>query len=309
MPQLKKRTDEDLQGLIFNIQRFSLHDGPGIRTTVFLKGCPLRCAWCTNPESQTARVEIMNDDKKCIRCGRCMGECRSGAITMVAGGKKIDRQKCDLCLKCTEVCPTNSLDAVGQFISSSEVLREIEKDRLFYLNSGGGVTFSGGEPLFQGEFLDQVLKKCKESQLHVTLDTSGHVSWNIFERMLENVDLVLYDLKHPDSDKHREKTGVGNELILENASKVATKRTTWFRIPFIPNFNDSPDCMEKVIKLALRFGIEKISLLPYHQWGISKYEKLGRPYPFDQKEKMAEEKVQEFSYRIRKEGLEVTLGA
>lgn len=254
-------------------------------------------------------MEIMNDDKKCIRCGRCIQECPSGAIGMVAGEKKLDRRKCDSCLRCTEVCPSNSLEAVGKFVSSSEAFREIEKDRPFYSNSGGGVTFSGGEPLAQWEFLDQVLRKCKEGQLHVALDTSGYVSWEILERVQENLDLVLYDLKHPDSGRHREKTGVGNELILENASKIAAKKTTWFRIPLIPNFNDSPACMEKTIELALRFGIGKISLLPYHTWGISKYERLGRKYSFHPQEKIAEDKVQQFSYRIRKEGLEVTVGA
>ena len=193
-------------GLVFNIQRFSLHDGPGIRTTVFLKGCPLRCKWCSNPESMNSYVEIMTQDIKCIKCNRCVEVCPQRAISIVHGQKKIDWEKGNLCLECAKVCSSGAIELVGKLMSVDEVVAEIERDRLFYLNSGGGVTFSGGEPLNQWEF---VLKACKDKGINTALDTTENDPWDIFKKVLDYCDLVLYDLKHPDSIKHKEGTGVG----------------------------------------------------------------------------------------------------
>lgn len=305
-----KETKTDT-GLVFNIQRFSFHDGPGIRTTVFLKGCPLRCGWCSNPESMNSYVEIMAQDTRCIGCGQCGEVCPQRAISIGCGRREIDREKCNLCLKCIEVCPSGAIELVGKFMSVEEVVAIIEKDRLFYLNSGGGVTFSGGEPLNQWKFVLKACRACKEKGIHTALDTTGYGPWDIFEKVLEYCDLVLYDLKHPDSTKHQEGTGVGNELVLENASKAASKRLTWFRVPIIPGYNDSVPSMEKTIQLALRLGIERISILPYHKWGVSKYSKLGRKHPCYNGPitRSTEEKALEFSHMIENRGIEASIGS
>jgi pyruvate formate lyase activating enzyme len=182
----------DKKGLIFNIQRFSLQDGPGIRSTVFMKGCPLRCRWCSNPESWNPYPEILTHDVKCIRCGKCEQICPVGAITIDPEGRKIDRAECTLCLKCGEVCPTGAIIIIGKCMTVDEVVREVESDRLFYGHSGGGVPVSGGEPLFQCESVYELLKACKEKDLHTALDTCGYSSWERIEKILEYVDLVPF---------------------------------------------------------------------------------------------------------------------
>jgi len=200
----------EIKGLIFNIQRFSIHDGPGIRTTVFLKGCPLTCKWCSNPESQKSYPEILTVDRKCIRCGRCAESCSQEAITLDESGRRLDWQKCNLCMECAANCPSGAIEAVGRYLTVDEVVAEVEKDRLFYQNSGGGVTVSGGEPLLQWEFALNLLKECKVRNLHTALDTSGCAPWDVMERVIEHVDLVLYDIKDMHSAKHKAITGVAN---------------------------------------------------------------------------------------------------
>jgi pyruvate formate lyase activating enzyme len=229
----------DKKGLIFNIQRYAIHDGPGIRTTVFLKGCPLRCQWCSNPESINPYPEIMVRDLSCIKCWRCVESCPVGAITKRNDTREIDRDKCNLCGECAEVCTAGGIELVGKYMSVEEVLREIEKDRLFYVNSGGGVTFSGGEPLHQAEFVGEVSQLCRQRGIHTALDTTGYSPWPALREVLKNTDLVLYDIKHLDPVKHKEGSGVSNELVLNNLQRTAEMVTTWLRIPIIPNFNDS----------------------------------------------------------------------
>lgn len=295
-------------GLIFNIQRFSLHDGPGIRTTVFLKGCPLSCRWCANPESINPDPEIMTYDMKCIKCRGCVEACPSGAITVDGNIRRIDRSKCNLCLKCTSVCPTGAIEKTGKYVSPEEALKEIEKDKPFYQNSGGGVTFSGGEPLAQWQFLLEVCKQCKERNISTILDTTGCASWEVMERILEYTDLVLYDIKHLDPLKHIEGTGVDNELILNNFKKTACKVRTWLRVPVIPNYNDSATYMSKLGEFCAGVGIEKISLLPYHTWGEHKYERLGKVYALRGIESLLPESLEGLKEVIESYGLTATVG-
>jgi len=296
------------EGLIFNIQRFSLHDGPGIRTTVFLKGCPLSCKWCSNPESINIDREIMTFDMMCIRCGKCVEVCQTKAITIVENIKKIDRTKCNLCLECAKVCPSGAIQEVGKYMSIEQVVKEIKKDKPFYINSNGGVTFSGGEPLLQWRLVREVCRKCKEENISTALETSGYVTWEHLEKTLDYVDLVLYDIKHLDSSMHIDCTGASNELILENLVKTVKKARTWLRIPVIPNYNDSQSYMVRLGEFSAGLGVEKVSLLPYHEWGVQKYERLGRVYTFNARKPPTEEFLLSAKEILESFGLKVTVG-
>jgi pyruvate formate lyase activating enzyme len=222
--------------------------------------------------------------------------------------RKIDWGKCNQCLECAKVCPSGAIEIVGNYMSVEETMTEIEKDWLFYLNSGGGVTFSGGEPLYQWEFVRDVAKQCRQKGIHTALDTTGYARWETLEQVLEYIDLVLYDIKHLDSRIHQEGTGIGNELILANAAKTAARVRTWLRVPLIPGFNDSEDHIIKVAQLGMQLGVEKMSLLPYHQWGESKYARLGRDYPFKGVEPPPKEYVNRLSDLVESCQLEVAVG-
>jgi pyruvate formate lyase activating enzyme len=298
----------DRQGLIFNIQRFSLHDGPGIRTTLFLKGCPLSCKWCSNPESQLGCPEVMTFDTKCIKCNKCVEICPVGAIEFVDNLRSVDREKCNLCMECARVCPSGAVEQVGRYMTVDEVTGEIEKDKVFYGNSNGGVSFSGGEPLAQWEFVSQVLKKCKQKGIHTVLDTAGYAQWDMLEEILEYTDLVLYDIKHMDPKEHEEGTGVSNELILSNVRKVTSKVRTWLRVPVVPQYNDSESNVKKLAEFSTQLRVEKISLLPYHAWGEQKYQRLGKDYFCRGIPVPANEHLQNLRRIIESYGLQVTIG-
>jgi len=274
------RTLTDSKGLIFNIQRFSIHDGPGIRTTVFMKGCPLRCLWCSNPESQDFFPNLIARDLNCKGCGACAEVCPQKAISMDGEhGRKIDWSKCNQCLECVEACIYHSLTACGQHLRIPDVMDEILKDADFYRNSGGGMTVSGGEALSQSSFTAGLLEACKREGLHTALDTTGYAAWDTMKWVLSSVDLVLFDIKHLDPLEHRKATGVDNGVILANLLKLSGEKEIWLRMPLIAGFNDSESHLLRVAALAKKVGARKLSLLPYHEGGIAKCRQLGRPYP------------------------------
>ena len=272
-----------MKGLIFNIQRYSIQDGPGIRTTVFMKGCPLKCIWCANPEGQKPVPEILYDKNKCNKCYKCVNACLNGAISIFQDGFiDINRRICKKCknYSCIDACEEEAIKLVGRFVTIEKLMKEVEKDSLFYRNSNGGVTLSGGEPTKQFEFILEFLKNCKEKGIHTTLDTCGYTSWGTLKRILEYTDLVLYDIKHIDSEKHKKLTGVSNEIILNNAKNLlSAKVPTIFRIPIIPEYNDEKENIEAIARFLKEIGGKEVNLLPYHRLGIKKYERLGINYP------------------------------
>ena len=304
---LANRRKED-EGLIFSIQRYSIHDGPGIRTTVFFKGCPLRCRWCSNPESINTYPELIFRSSRCDGCGRCISVCLPSAISMGQGCIQLDRQKCNLCLKCLDVCYTEALEVTGRYYGLGEMFDECLKDEPFYHNSDGGVTLSGGEPLHQPSFAINLLKTCKEHGLHTTLDTSGYIKWDVLEQALSYTDLVLYDIKHMDPEAHRAGVGVPNELILDNLQRLSSrgKNRIWIRVPVVPGFNDSPENIEKTARMASGLSVEKVSLLTYHEWGKPKYEAIGREYTLTAIAP-SKGKMEELAEIVAKTGIEATI--
>lgn len=298
-----------IKGLIFNIQRFSVHDGPGIRTTIFMQGCPLRCMWCDNPESWKAKPVIMARDAKCISCGKCSEVCPVRAITVDEDkGRRIDFALCTQCGECVLVCPTLALVSSGKYMTINEVVSVVERDSLFYQNSGGGVTISGGEPAMQAGFVEWLMKTMKEMGLHVALDTCGQASWNELERLVSHADLVLYDIKHMDTEQHRRGTGKGNEQILNNVAKAGQITKLWLRVPVLSGYNDSEENIKRTAELGKQIGAEKISLLPFHRWGESKYGQLGMPYTW-QGEDPAPQHIKKLEGIIQDTGLQVSVGS
>ncbi len=268
---------KELNGVIFNIQRYSIHDGPGVRTTVFLKGCPLSCFWCQNPESQAMKPEVLFDKNRCTSCGQCIIACSSGANWLAGDGVKIDRDKCTGCGKCIEGCPNEARKLTGRYATVGEVMEEILKDRRFYENSGGGITLSGGEPTLQSEFALQLLQRCKEGGLHTALDTCGYVPWQTMQKLLEYTDLVLYDIKCLDATKHSKATGKPNDLIIANAKKIATYKEMWVRIPLVPGLNDSAEDIRAIVRFVKKeLVLAKIDLHPYNKLGEGKYNRLAK---------------------------------
>jgi pyruvate formate lyase activating enzyme len=297
------------RGIVFNIQRFSIHDGPGIRTTVFAKGCPLKCAWCSNPESQKLFPQLMVREVKCTRCGRCAEACPDNAISLTEEhGRKINWDLCSQCFKCTEVCIYESLGIIGKDMGIEEIVKEVEKDRIFYKNSGGGVTISGGEPLLQNKFVLNLIKAFKEKDINTALDTCGYVSEEVFREILPFVDLLLLDIKQLDSERHQKYTGVDNSLILTNALTFSKKVRTWFRIPLIKDFNDSPEDIRKIAEMASELGVEKISLLPYHEGGKSKSFQIGNMYSIPMAKAPDNDHIQRLKNIVSKIGVAVTIG-
>lgn len=303
--------------LITNVQRFSTNDGPGIRTTVFLKGCPLICTWCHNTENCSPHQEYYFFKNKCTRCGHCAEICPENVISIKPenGGYPVrERNKCKECLKCVNECPSEALELVGREWTIEEVMKEVEADKLFYDNSGGGVTISGGEPLLWPEFTSEILKRCKMEWIHTCIDTSGYASWNNFEKILIYADMVLYDIKCIDSKKHIEVTGVSNEIIIENLYKINEKfyKNTRIRIrlPIIPGINDNQNFFESVGKLALELKetVEGIDILPFHNWAQNKYEQLDRKYAFTEVDSLNPEELMHYVNILTNLGLEVTIG-
>lgn len=255
-----------MKGMLFDIQRASTVDGPGFRTTVFFKGCNLRCAWCHNPESQSAVPQLLFYQERCTHCGLCERVCPYGL------------RKCDLCGKCADACPQEARSLCGMEYAVGDAMKKILPDRLFYQTSGGGATFSGGECMLQLGFLKELLDFCKKEKIHTAVDTAGAVPWRFFEEILPYTDMFLYDVKSMNSQRHKEYTGVGNEQILENLSRLLQmQKRVWVRVPIIPGVNDTLEEMRALRAFLLANGYpEKVELLPYHRMGEMKWKALGQ---------------------------------
>lgn len=298
-----------ITGTVFNIQKYSIHDGPGIRTTVFLKGCPLACLWCHNPESIAPRPEIIFWDNKCISCTDCVKTCPQEAMQVGQQTVRKETANCIGCEACVEVCPTGAIEQVGRKMTEAEVLKEIEKDRVFYEESGGGVTFSGGECLMQPEFLTALLTGCKARGLHTAVDTSGYASWQTIAELKDVVDLFLYDLKLMDEEQHRKYTGVSNKLILANLQKLAKLgKSIWIRVPVIPGINDNDDNLQAMGAFLFSLQIRDVFLLPYHGIAANKYIRLGRDYQLSALEPPSPKQMEAMQLGLRTFGLNVQIG-
>jgi len=299
------------KGIIFDIKRYAIHDGPGIRTTVFLKGCSLRCQWCHNPEGIKSKPEIVLRSTRCAKeCSECVSVCPQDAISKDGNFIEIDQDKCDLCGVCDDVCVYEALEIVGREVTVKEVMDEIEKDGIFFDESGGGITFSGGEPLMQIDFLETLLKEIKKKNIHVTLDTSGYVSFEDLERVSPNVDLFLYDIKIMDKEKHEKYTGVSNKLILENLRKLSEiGKPVAVRIPLVSGINDDDQNIQMLAEYLHGLkNIKQINLLAYHRGGCEKYKRLRKEKIAKTFNSPSDERIEEIKKILTRSGFSVKKG-
>lgn len=298
----------DMTGTVFNTQKFSIHDGTGIRTLIFMKGCPLRCIWCSNPESQRTGPEVMFVRSKCTGCGKCAALCREAAVDDVTFD--IDRSRCVKCGLCTSRCYAGAKKMTGRQVTVREMMELIEKDRIFYTNSGGGVTVGGGEPAMQHGFVEELLKACRASHIHTAIETCGYGRWQDIYGMFDNADQIFFDLKAMDPELHRRLTGVSNELILHNAEQVAAGgKDVIFRIPLIPGCNDSMTNIEEtgefVGGLSGNGNNISIEILPYHDLGRDKYRWLDMDYGLEDTGEPDASRVEELKTILKNRGCSV----
>jgi pyruvate formate lyase activating enzyme len=299
-----------MKGLVSNIQRYSVSDGPGIRTTVFLKGCPLACKWCHNPESMSSRKQLVLRGDRCIGCGECLAVCEAKAITRSGSGLATDRARCVTCGRCVEVCYAGARELAGCEMATGDVMEEVLKDRVFCERSGGGVTFSGGEPFHQPGFLLSLLKASRAEGIHTAVDTSGYAPQEVLNEAEGLVDLFLFDLKTRDDARHKDFTGVSNRLILENLRRLAGHQNTVIvRVPVIPGFNDDATEICRIGALIADIpGIDEVHLLPYHRSGIDKYRRLGLQYDMEVVAEPSREKLETLARELAQHVATVVLG-
>ena len=299
-----------IKGLVSDIQRFSIHDGPGIRTIVFLKGCPLNCLWCSNPETQRYAKEVMYSKELCLHCQQCVDRCKNKAIRAnVFTSDRIDRTLCSGCGECVEVCPSKAMVLKGRWMTVSEVIDEAEKDIPFYHTSGGGITISGGEPFFQPDFLENLLIKCKEHNLHTAVETTGCCNWEEIRKSLDYIDLFLFDIKMIDSSKHTEATSLPNDIIIDNLKRIAElNKAMIIRVPLIPQYSADESNLNEIGRLAQKLDIKQIHLLPYHKFGVSKYQKLNRAYSLKECDVLESDEIEASRELLEQFGLEVCIG-
>ena len=295
-----------MSGWIFDIQRFSIHDGPGIRTTVFLQGCNLKCFWCHNPESQPPGPQIQFFPDKCILCRQCSEVCPEHAQLVLDGKRVFVRDLCTICGLCVETCFARALVIKARTMSVEQVLAEVERDRDYYENSHGGVTFSGGEPALQKDFLVELLRASKQHGLHTAVDTAANLPWPTIEELVPYTDLFLVDIKAFDEETHRRSTGAGNERILQNLHLLrAAGAAVWVRVPVIPGYNDNAAELGQIAGfLAGLKGIQRVELLPFHHLGAGKYDSLGLAYPGKGLHVPAEDQMVHFTELFTSKGLD-----
>ena len=318
-----RRAATALSALIFNVQRYSIHDGPGIRTTFFLKGCPLRCQWCHNPEAISGRIEFGFFPERCIGCHDCVSACPRGVHGVDLWGRRtLQRQRClgnaSCGVACADVCLAEAIERIGYSVSLDEAVAEAERDRPFYERSGGGVTLSGGEPLRQAEFAVAFLTRCRERGLRTAIETCGYAPWPALRSAARQADLILFDLKHMDPVAHRRLTGVSNCLILRNLIRLYAlpgRGEVCIRYPFIPTCNDQPENYHALGQFLRRLMASRppaplrVEILPYHALGTSKYRKLGREYPLEGLEPPSKDALQEAARVLGSYGLTIDVGA
>lgn len=310
---LVNQKNKEIRGLIFDIQGHSVHDGPGTRTTVFLSGCPLNCIWCCNPEGLFHHPVMMHKESKCKHCGKCIAACPYGAISIKDNQLVHNRDLCDVCttFECVEACLQEAKELNGEYYSVNDLMSVLKRDRQFW-GSRGGVTFSGGEPLLQKDFILEMTQRCKQSFIHVAVETTACLSTEHFMNVMNNVDWVFVDVKHMNTENHRKLTGVGNELILKNIKTLAEK-PDWNgfivpRIPIIPGKNDSEENIRATAKFIKEIDLEVINILPFHRLGESKYRQIGRRYKFEDQVPPSEEHMIKIKRMIEDEDLVCFVG-
>lgn len=294
-------------GIVFNIQKYSVHDGPGIRTVVFLKGCPLHCRWCSNPESQKPQPQLVYNRNKCLtleHCVRCLEVCTAGAIKSGEENRiQIDRETCTECLLCAKACPSLALNVYGESMTVEQVIGKVEEDSAFYSRSAGGLTIGGGEPMHQAEFAVAILKEAKRRRINTAMETCGFCSWEALETACGLLDTLLYDVKSMDPEKHRVFTGVSNELVLENLKRVREafpNLPVWVRTPIVPGFNDDPEDIRHILEHIQGMPNTWFEALDYHRMGKPKYEYLGLDFPMGD-QKLDEERIRRIRQMVRSE--------
>ena len=296
------------EGNIFDIQRFSIHDGPGIRTIVFLKGCPLSCLWCSNPESQKLKPALMYQPMNCIHCGKCVSACKIKAINP-KNKEFIDRNICTSCGECVNVCPTGALTIKGKKMTVEQVIKELKKDAIFYRRSGGGITLSGGEPLVQSVFVKELLKACKAQGWHTAIETTAYANTEVIESVFPYIDLTLMDIKSTNSLLHKKYTGVLNEIIIDNAKLVSKITKMVVRVPLIPGFNSSEEDILEICNIVKTLNnVNTIHLLPYHTYGENKYDLLGREYLMKDIKSLSNSEIEILQQIIEDQGIKCVIG-
>lgn len=293
-----------MSGIVFNIQKFSLHDGPGIRTTVFLKGCPLRCKWCANPESQLEKIQILYNEDNCTHCLACVSHCPHHAITYEENKIDINDDLCKGCLTCINICQNSAINCEGDYKTADEVVKVCLQDIDFYEESGGGVTISGGEGMSQPTFLKELVNKLKQHNIHVAIETTGYIEHELFKDLASMFDLLLFDVKHYDTDKHYKGTDVHNELIVKNLKwAIENNIEVLPRIPVIPDFNNTLDDADGLADLLLYVNAKEVQLLPFHQFGENKYKLLNKKYIYKNKKALYKEDLADYQQVFINKGL------
>lgn len=312
MPYMEQNNKE-IVGNIFDIQRFSIHDGPGIRTMIFMKGCPLNCLWCANPEGIRFERSLQYIKRTCTNCGRCFEICPNGAIERTTDGFDWIKANCKECFECVDACKTNSRKYCGKLYTVNEVLNIVEKDEIYYRKSGGGMTISGGEPLAQPEFVISLLREAHNNYIDNAIETCGYYKWEFLNVAMNYLNTIYIDIKHMDSNFHKNLTGKPNEIILENIKKASQRlklknQQMIIRVPMIPGLNNSEENIEKTATFVRNLGnVEKMELLPYHRFGESKYDrtKWTGTYPLKGLDALNENDIQPLKEIVKSFGLKI----